>query len=560
MIKIIVMIISALAIFSPACAQKNIARMGKTSINQDHFNAVLNFKGAMGDEIEKESFRAEITKVVQEYLAGTILIDRVLESNPEMIRQADLFAKSRYRFMVASQLEGELTMVYAEDLPKMRSPELDELVFKSLETQTIPEKRAKWAHIYIPFNGEKQQEEVLIEVQEIQAKLKEGSSFEDLIEEYSQESDVSRDQTFGPMEYHGKVLPIMAKTIDGLNKNEISEPVETEIGYFIFKLHYRSVPKQQMEDNTRVGIYRELMAKKQREKAEALLADLRSKYKVTFGSSEDDFYMKVEDHVVYAEDLEWYIKEGNDLNRPFKYASITDERLKMRVEKQELLVAYQMEVGKIPSDAMEMLEFMIQYEERRKVALPVLVSIPEVTEEEIENEFQENPPTPVIGVQGLLFSINDLVLYEQLKSRTAKNHIEYITEFFNLNRSFLASKPSELPPSFKPYTIENFNIGNISLLSADLKKVFQETEVFSAAPPMRGKDCWNIFFVYEKKETKPSVESVSPALREKIVLKKRRMAEEEYIQQIINNNNFEMLVSFDDLMYSREANGFVPKK
>lgn len=103
------------------------------------------------------------------------------------------------------------------------------------ETANISEQR-RGAHILIEVNDKVNEAQAKAKIDEVQARLAKGESFEALAKEFSQ--DPGSAANGGDLGYAGPGVydPVFEKALYALNKDEVSPPVRTDFGWHLIKL------------------------------------------------------------------------------------------------------------------------------------------------------------------------------------------------------------------------------------------------------------------------------------------------------------------------------------
>ncbi len=118
--------------------------------------------------------------------------------------------------------------------------------------------KAKVDSIYLQFKDD-DRTKILELANNIKAQIDQGTDFLELIEEYSDSPSIKTVQK-------GTLLPEVEKIIFNLKPQQVSEPIETETGVFIFKI-IKKVPAQQatleeVQDEIQSRIYEEKYLKR----------------------------------------------------------------------------------------------------------------------------------------------------------------------------------------------------------------------------------------------------------------------------------------------------------
>lgn len=148
--------------------------------------------------------------------------------------------------------------------------ELEDYYNNNQESFKSPEK-VKASHILVDS------EEL---AKEIQGKIAEGASFEDLAAEYSSCPSKERGGDLGEFT-KGQMVPEFEDAAFELSVGDISEPVKTQFGYHLIKVAHKSDSKTMEFEEVRSNLLKNMMAERQHMKYQEHIADLRSKHNVT---------------------------------------------------------------------------------------------------------------------------------------------------------------------------------------------------------------------------------------------------------------------------------------
>lgn len=156
---------------------------------------------------------------------------------------------------------------------------------------------AQVAHIFVALRPDASSEDSLRKTEKINnisAKIKEGLSFEDAVEQYSEDrGSIANKGQLSPFACN-RVVPEFVKAVDGLEVGEISDPVKTSYGYHIIKLIQSNKPGTFDEESDRL---KQRLAKDDRahKSEEAVIAKVKKEGKIKI-------YTKAVDAVVSAID------------------------------------------------------------------------------------------------------------------------------------------------------------------------------------------------------------------------------------------------------------------
>ncbi|AJO79547.1 MULTISPECIES: SurA N-terminal domain-containing protein [Pseudomonas] len=178
---------------------------------------------------------ARLEKQTRDYASLTIKAD------PAAIKLTDDEVKAYYdehakEFMSPDQVVIdylELKKAAFFDQVSVKDEELQALYQK--ETANLSEQR-RAAHILIEVNDKVNEAQAKAKIEEIQARLAKGESFEALAKEFSQ--DPGSANNGGDLGYAGPGVydPAFEEALYALNKDQVSAPVRTAFGFHLIKL------------------------------------------------------------------------------------------------------------------------------------------------------------------------------------------------------------------------------------------------------------------------------------------------------------------------------------
>ncbi len=117
--------------------------------------------------------------------------------------------------------------------------------------------------------------DALLRIQSIQDRLRQGADFAALALEHSEDPSNARGGDLGYLE-RAQMIPSFAEAAFALQPGEISDIVESRIGYHLIKMLDRSPSSQMAYRNTRTKIERTLRRNKEKAATAAYLAKLKS--------------------------------------------------------------------------------------------------------------------------------------------------------------------------------------------------------------------------------------------------------------------------------------------
>lgn len=240
-----------------------LAKIGSYEITQadlDHMMANLNPQVAANFQGE------EGKKALLEELVNQKLI--YIEAMENNINEED-----KYKADFEKLVENFTTQFAIQKLINsvaVTHEELEDYYNNNQESFKSPEK-VKASHILVDS------EEL---AKEIQGKIAEGASFEDLAAEYSSCPSKERGGDLGEFT-KGQMVPEFEDAAFELSVGDISEPVKTQFGYHLIKVAHKSDSKTMEFEEVRSNLLKNMMAERQHMKYQEHIADLRSKHNVT---------------------------------------------------------------------------------------------------------------------------------------------------------------------------------------------------------------------------------------------------------------------------------------
>jgi peptidyl-prolyl cis-trans isomerase SurA len=164
--------------------------------------------------------------------------------------------KKRYRENI---MMGKLVSHEVKEKVVVTPSEIDEYYKKHSEELKAPE-AVRVRSIMLRFEGEKSEEAVKQKSYDILKLIKEGRDFGELAKLYSQGLKSDEGGDFGFVE-RGQMREDFDKVIFSMKEGEVSEPLRTDTGYFIFKTEQkrdaRTLTLQEAHDDIENIIYRE---------------------------------------------------------------------------------------------------------------------------------------------------------------------------------------------------------------------------------------------------------------------------------------------------------------
>lgn len=159
-----------------------------------------------------------------------------LEREPSKDELKKWFEKNKEKFKIPEKRKGDFVLI---DIEKTKSEvdvsdsEIRDYWSENQFLFQVPEKR-RVSRIFLKF-GEKEKDKVLEKAKELVSKLKAGESFEELAKKFSQDEKAKDGGDWG-FDYTAIFSQEELTKIQGMNLNEISEPVELKDAFSILKV------------------------------------------------------------------------------------------------------------------------------------------------------------------------------------------------------------------------------------------------------------------------------------------------------------------------------------
>ncbi|MCU1748784.1 SurA N-terminal domain-containing protein [Pseudomonas sp. 6D_7.1_Bac1] len=164
-----------------------------------------------------------------------------VKADPAAVKLTDEEVKAYYdehakEFMTPDQVVIDyLELKKAAFFDQVSAKDEDLQALYQKETTNLAEQR-RAAHILIEVNDKVNEAQAKTKIEEIQARLAKGESFEALAKEFSQ--DPGSAANGGDLGYAGPGVydPVFEKALYALNKDQVSAPVRTDFGFHLIKL------------------------------------------------------------------------------------------------------------------------------------------------------------------------------------------------------------------------------------------------------------------------------------------------------------------------------------
>ncbi|WP_045217039.1 SurA N-terminal domain-containing protein [Desulfonatronovibrio magnus] len=197
------------------------------------------------------------------------------------ISQEDIeahYRENQSRFMVPEKIKISYLQLTPRALAPMQdvsSDEIEEYYRANLAEYTTPEE-VRASHILVTLAqdaSQDEQDEAKEKITAISARLQDGEDFAELAMEHSQCPSASQGGDLGTFG-RGRMVPEFEDAVFNLEAGEISEPVKTQFGWHIIKLHEYIPEGTQELDEVRASIRMELGADKAMDELADIMDDI----------------------------------------------------------------------------------------------------------------------------------------------------------------------------------------------------------------------------------------------------------------------------------------------
>ena len=174
----------------------------------------------------------------------------------------DYYNSNSQRFMTAERVRVEYVEITGDDIADDITVDEDRLaqMYEDYKRTLLAKEERKARHILIQLgtSAEKSKEALMPRVQEIQQKLADGESFEDLAREYSE--DPGSAEQGGDLGWvaTGEMVKPFEDALFSMNKGEVSDVVETQFGLHLIRLDDVRTPEVASFAEKRAEFEREL--------------------------------------------------------------------------------------------------------------------------------------------------------------------------------------------------------------------------------------------------------------------------------------------------------------
>ncbi|RLG11636.1 hypothetical protein DRN73_04830 [Candidatus Pacearchaeota archaeon] len=175
---------------------------------------------------------------------------------------------------------------------KINEEELKEYYEKNKNNYKIPQGvKIKHILIYVPKDAdEKTEQQAFEKALKIRKKILEGTSFEEMVEKYSEDIVSKRKGGDFGIIRKGKNISKMAEEIFKLKTGEISKPLRSLYGYHIVKVVEKIPAKILAYNEVKEEVKKDYLKEKQNKLIKQILSDLKNKYHPKI------YYKKENDH------------------------------------------------------------------------------------------------------------------------------------------------------------------------------------------------------------------------------------------------------------------------
>ncbi len=207
----------------------------RIEVLKEKFINVLTSSIAVSEKDVMDYYKKEKEKLNVEYAIVDISSIQ-LDKEPTKEELKKWFDKNKESFRIPEKRKGDYVII---DIEKTKSDvDVTESEIRDYWSENqflfqIPEKR-RVSRIYLKF-GEKEKEKVSQKAREIVSKLKEGESFDELARKFSQDEKAKDGGDWG-FDYQALFSQEELNKIQGLNSNEVSDPVELKDAFSILKV------------------------------------------------------------------------------------------------------------------------------------------------------------------------------------------------------------------------------------------------------------------------------------------------------------------------------------
>ncbi len=220
---------------------------------------ILSRANEIGIEVRDKLVDQRVEEIKAKYASEQVFLDALVKNGANVTDLRDkILDQLKIKFVIDHEVKSkvfvnpqEVTEYYAQNKDSFQKS-----------------RRVNLDSIYITFIGDK--ETARARAKEAMALIKEGKDFAEVAKQYSDSSSI------GIVE-EGQLLPDVEKIVFSLMQGQVSDPVETDKGIFIFKLKGETPAQVAELKEVKDQVYNLLYRKKFQERFEQWLGKLHKK-------------------------------------------------------------------------------------------------------------------------------------------------------------------------------------------------------------------------------------------------------------------------------------------
>ncbi len=220
---------------------------------------ILSRANDIGIEVRDKLVDQRVEEIRTRYASEQVFLDALVKNGATVTDLRDkILEQLKIKYVIDHEVKSRVFV----------NPQEVTEFYEENKDSFLKSRRVNLDSIYITFIGDK--EAARGRAKEALAMIKEGRDFEEVARQYSDSSSI------GVIE-EGQFLPDIEKVVFSLTQGQVSDPVETDKGIFIFKLK-GGIPAQIAElKEVKDRIYNLLYRKKFQERFEQWLGKLHKK-------------------------------------------------------------------------------------------------------------------------------------------------------------------------------------------------------------------------------------------------------------------------------------------
>lgn len=220
---------------------------------------ILSRANDIGIEVREKLVDQRVGEIKARYASEQVFLDALVKNGATVTDLRDkILEQLKIKYVIDHEVKSRVFV----------NPQEVTEFYEGNKDSFLKSRRVNLDSIYITFIGDK--EAARGRAEEALAMIKEGKDFEEVARQYSDSSSI------GVIE-EGQFLPDIEKVVFSLTQGQVSDPVETDKGIFIFKLK-GGIPAQIAElKEVKDRIYNLLYRKKFQERFEQWLGKLHKK-------------------------------------------------------------------------------------------------------------------------------------------------------------------------------------------------------------------------------------------------------------------------------------------